>query len=296
VSDVAPIPEETDASALRRLGWWLRERFPPVVYTVLVVLYAVSANAVARGLGGDGRAAPAAAIVVWLAFLHLRIFDEHKDFAADRVNHPERVLSRGLVTLPMLARVGLIAVIGEAAIAAMLGRRALLAWAAVLGFSLAMRFEFGVGGWLRHHLVAYAITHNPIVGLLALFLYAASQAPWSDGYLWYVALVSVASLGFEIGRKTRRPDEEQPGVETYTSALGQARGRALLGAVHAGTALATIGLAWTLGAGPAGLVLAALVVLPGLATTGAKAKAAEAGASVTLLLAMLAAAILARTA
>lgn len=272
-----------------RLYGWLDERFPPVVYTVLVLLFYGSAVAVARASGGGGAAAPLAAVVVWLAFLHLRVFDEHKDFAKDVVAHPERLLSRGVVTLPLLARVGTIAIACEAALAALLGPRALLAWAAALAFSVAMRFEFGVGPWLERRLVAYAITHNPIVALLAVFLHTATGAGWSWAFVAYVAVVSAGSLGFEIGRKTRRPDEEHRGVPSYTTHLGQARARGFLAAVHAITAIAVALTLLALGVGVVPSVLvAALATSPGLATVGSRAKVVEAGASGALSCSLLA--------
>jgi hypothetical protein len=272
-----------------RLYGWLDERFPPVVYTVLVLLFYGSAVVVARASGGGGAAAPLAAVVVWLAFLHLRIFDEHKDFAKDVAAYPQRLLSRGVVTLPLLARVGVVAIACEAALAALLGPRAFVAWAAALSFSVAMRFEFGVGPWLERRLVAYAITHNPIVALLAIFLHAATGAAWSWAFVAYVAVVSAGSLGFEIGRKTRRPHEEHPGVPSYTTHLGQARARGLLAAVHAVTAAAVALTLLALGVGVAtAAIAAALATSPGLATVGSRAKVVEAGASVTLLGSLLA--------
>jgi hypothetical protein len=272
-----------------RLYGWLDERFPPVVYTVLVLLFYGSAVAVAVTSGGGGELAPLAAPVVWLSFLHLRIFDEHKDFANDVAAYPQRLLSRGVVTLPLLARVGLVAIACEAVLAGLLGPRAFVAWAAAAAFSVAMRFEFGVGPWLERHLVAYAITHNPIVALLAVFLHAATGAAWSWAFVAYVAVVSAGSLGFEIGRKTRRADEEHTGVPSYTTHLGQGRARGLLAAVHAATA---VSVALTLSALHAGFAtavfVAALAAAPGLATVGSRAKVVEAGASATLLCSLLA--------
>jgi len=80
-----------DAPWSRRLLGWLLERFPPVVYTVLVVLFHGSAVLVAHAFGGGDRLAPTAAVVVWLFFLHLRIFDEHKDYAKDVAAYPDRL-------------------------------------------------------------------------------------------------------------------------------------------------------------------------------------------------------------
>ena len=100
----------------RRLWGYVVERFPPVAYTVLVVLFSGSAFAIAGHLGGVQvpiETEIRAAVVVLLVFLHLRIMDEHKDAAGDLVAYPQRLLSRGVVTLPLLAKVGYLAVLLE---------------------------------------------------------------------------------------------------------------------------------------------------------------------------------------
>jgi 4-hydroxybenzoate polyprenyltransferase len=279
-----------DAPWPRRFLGWLRERFPPVVYTVLVVLFHGSAVLVAHAFGGGGRLAPAAAVVVWLFFLHLRIFDEHKDYEGDVAAYPDRLLSRGVVTLPLLARVGAAALLVQAVLAALLGRVALLAWVAALSFSVAMRYEFGVGRWLNRHMVLYAVTHNPVVAGLAVFLYAATSARWDWAYLWYVGVASLGSLAFEFGRKTRLPEEEHPGVPSYTTELGQGPARALLAATYLATWACASGLFYALGVADPWPVLVGLVaVFPGFLTTSGRqpAKRVELGASLVLLLCFL---------
>ena len=127
-----------DAPWPRRLGGWTRERFPPVVYTLLVVLFHAAAVLVARGLTAEGGWAPQAAVVVWLVFLHLRVFDEHKDFEKDREAYPDRLLSRGVVTLTLLARVG--AVVDQKPGAADMGELAILTWYLAMVVAAIARF------------------------------------------------------------------------------------------------------------------------------------------------------------
>ena len=273
-----------------RLLGWLDERFPPAVYTVLVLLFHGSAVTVASTLGGGGRLAPAAAVVVWLFFLHLRIFDEHKDHAQDAVAYPDRLLSRGVVTLPELARLGAAAIAAQVLLSALLGLPALLAWGAAFLFSVAMRYEFGLGAWLKDHIVAYAVTHNPVVAGLALFLHAASGARWEMAFLWYVGVASFGSLAFEIGRKVRRPEEEHPGVASYTTELGQGGARALLVGTYLLTWACLSGLLYALGLpDPWPPLLGLLAVLPGAATALGQqpAKRVELGASLVLLVSFL---------
>ncbi len=281
----------------RRLGGYLAERFPPVVYTVLVALFFGSALLFARALdpyGGGSYRAPMqpivclGAAVVWLAFLHLRLMDEHKDFEPDREAYPDRLLSRGVVTLPLLGRVLVGVVLLEAILASLLGGIALAWWGAMFLFTLAMRYEFGVGRWLSGHILVYALTHNPVVGLLAVFALAATGLAWDPRYLVYVAVVSVSSLAFEVGRKTREPGEEISGVESYSTAFGRAGAARLLQGLVLLTVVLGVLLVGLVGHGlQAGVATAVLVLSAVLAVhfsrPGQPAKRVELGSSIFLL-------------
>ncbi len=266
---------------------YLNERFPPVAYGVLVVLFFSSAALVAHALGGGESTSWIGALVVLLCFFHLRVFDEHKDAEDDVKAYPQRVLSRGLVTLKELQLLGGLAIVTQIALVLWIGPWAVWAWVGTYAFTLLMAKEFFVPGFLKPRIVLYAITHNPVVAGLALFGWACTDAAWDPAFLAYVAMVSLGSLGFEIGRKFRLPDEEIEGVESYTSALGRFRAMALLGFVEVAT-VAGLGVTlWLLGAGPwTGLALVA--ALPAvLIRPSAKAKQVELGSTLVLLLGML---------
>jgi len=271
-----------------RLWAYLLERFPPVAYTILVTLFAGSAFALV-GIFSDvlipWSVQARAALVVLLVFFHLRIMDEHKDEEGDRAAYPERLLTRGVVTLPLLARCGFVAVVLQAVLAASISLEAAVAWAAAVIFTLMMKVEFGVGSWLGRHLVVYAVTHNPIVALLAVFLWAVTGAEWDHSYGLYVVAMSLGSLAFEIGRKIRLPDEEIDGVESYSSALGRSRADWLLISTRWLTAVCVMLLAMQFeNFIIAGLsVLLAVVVHVALLWPARKAKAVEGVATVALL-------------
>jgi len=271
-----------------RLWAYLLERFPPVAYTLLVTLFAGSLFAlvgevgdVPVSLGVEIRAA----LVVLLVFFHLRIMDEHKDEAGDKASYPERLLTRGVVTLPLLARCGVIAVVLQAALSLSISLSAFAAWAGALVFTLLMKVEFGFGAWLNRHLVVYAITHNPIVGFLAIFLWAVSGAEWNGLYGVYVVAVSFGSLAFELGRKIRSSDEEIVGVESYSSVLGRKRADILLIFVRWLATASVMVLALSLD----NVVVAGLALVFALGVHGAlmwiarKAKAVEGVATLALL-------------
>ncbi len=265
------------------------ERFPPVTYTALVAVFGVAGLSVGWVTGGE-RWGLAALPVVWLFFLHLRVLDEHKDYANDVVAYPDRVLSRGVVTLSLLAKVGALAVVVQLLLSIWLGVPALMAFAGSLLFSFAMFVEFGVGRWLSKHLVLYALTHNPVMVGLAILVIVATGAPLSGVHAGFIAFSCVAMLGFEFGRKIRLPEEEHPGVPSYTSELGQGRARALLTLTHLGSAAALVWLLWSLSVPTVMIGVAALAVTaPGVATSVGRQRArrVELGASLVLLVGLL---------
>jgi len=279
-----------------RIAGYLSERFPPVVYTVLVVLFFGSAvlNAAALTAAPFSWRVLLGAPVVWLVFFHLRVFDEHKDFSLDVAAHPERLLSRGVVTLPLLARLAGLAILIEALLSVLLGWHALAAWAAALTFSLLMRLEFGIGEWLSARILLYAVTHNPIVGLLALVGFFSLGVGFTPSFLWYVAAASVASLAFELGRKIRLPEEEVAGVDSYSSVHGRDRAGLILSGIIVLAAGLTGVAIWTVSPGiglrmlSAGLVLIGALIGIVEARPGRPAKKVELGSALFLLITLLA--------
>ena len=204
---------------------YLAERFPVGPYSVLIA--AMLAGITAASCDGAGRpltfgvAQLAAFLTLLLGFFHLRVFDEHKDYDKDLVAHPDRVLSRGLITLRELRVAGGVAIALEFGLNAPFGFAALGWVTAFVLFSVAMRYEFGVGAWLNRHLVVYALTHNPIVALMMLYAASVSSGALTSGpVLGFVGVATFTSLGFEVGRKLRAPDDEKTGQDTYTAALG----------------------------------------------------------------------------
>ena len=94
----------------RNLGAYLQERFAPVNMGLFVVLFftvrGITTLACAQNRCSPPPDGPWLTVLGALAtvsfFFRLRVFDEEKDFAQDAVNHPQRVLQTGRVTLPQL--------------------------------------------------------------------------------------------------------------------------------------------------------------------------------------------------
>jgi 4-hydroxybenzoate polyprenyltransferase len=206
-----------------RFRLYLAERFPLLPFTLLIGSLTLCAQAVAQGRAGGGLALSSRSAVafatVLLVFFHLRLMDESKDYDEDKLAHPDRLVSRGIVTLPEIARVLAVVIAAEVALNAVLGGRALWAYSASLAFTLGMRFEFGAGRLLRRSALLYAITHHPIVQLLGLYVAWANGAPFT----WLsLPLFFGTGLGFEIARNTRSSEEDaaNPHERTYSKELG----------------------------------------------------------------------------
>lgn len=216
-----------------KLWAYLLERFPPGP----TLLYGGALFCAAWGLAGrlpgatpGGWSAPVlGSLVFFLALLHVRLMDEHKDDQDDRIAHPDRLLSRGVVTLRDLKGLLVVVVAAEIVLAALLGLPALLTWAALFGFTLLMLFEFGVGAWLSRHLGWYLISHQAMVLLMVLFaastrLSLPSIAPTSWLALAVLALAMIcATVTFELGRKTWNPEREHAHADSYTRVWGRPR-------------------------------------------------------------------------
>jgi len=123
-----------------------------------------------------------------------------------------------------------------------------------------------------------------VVAGLCLIIHAASGAPWRWGYLWFLAFASLATLAFEIARKTNLPYQEHVGVPSYTSELGQRGARWLLCATYLGVAVSVAGVVFALGGGPLWAIPAGLLTsAAGWATAWGSAERVELGASLVLL-------------
>jgi 4-hydroxybenzoate polyprenyltransferase len=256
---------------------WARERFPPRNAVFFAGLY-VTALAVGRAAAAPGAAAAGPVtlgwgdapgfVAVWAFFLVLRVCDEHKDFAADAVAHPGRVLQRGLVTL------GDLRALGAAAVALQLGvsvwrdgglGAAAAWWLAAAGWSALMAREFFAPAWLRRRLVAYALTHMLVMPLVVAWIsaMAAPGAPRTPAAAACAGLAFAAGLAVEVARKLRAPADERPMADSYTAALGVRRAAGLLVAALAASAVAALVLtrlvAGAAGGWPAAVVAGATV-------------------------------------
>lgn len=232
----------SDAGQVGFFARWMtyfRERFPPLEYAVALGVFSfgtLAYSAASAGLAEFPGAYPSfvAFAVAFLTFLQLRIHDEFKDYEEDCRYRPERPVPRGLVTLESLNRLMVFAAGTQFALSATLGAPLVVVLAAILAYSWLMRVEFFARAWLKNHAGAYVLSHMLIVPLVTLYVALCGATAGIDRLAWYLAFSYFNFCVFEVGRKIWAPEEERPGVETYTALWGPFRAvAAWLGAIYA---------------------------------------------------------------
>lgn len=214
----------------RRLNAYIAERFPLPNHISMVIIYFLANQFLAQVLGNPGEPLRAGwftllgMVFLFCIFFHLRVFDEHKDYSEDIVHYPDRILSRGIITLKHLKILGGIAIAVEILCAAVSGWSAVVAVGTAIFFSWILLHEFFVRDWLKAHFILYAFVHMLIMPLLTATIFSFTmqrpfwEAPW---LFWaYAAADFFAFANWEISRKIRLPEDEIDGVSSYSKEFG----------------------------------------------------------------------------
>lgn len=220
--------DNTATTTTHRLLTYTNERFPLGTHVPAAALFFFAAFLTAKGtnglpplIGWEGLAGVATFLLV---LFHLRVMDEFKDQVHDARYYPTRPVPRGVISLAELRRLGFAAVGVQIALNVAFGLPVLAAYAAVLGFSLLMLKEGFQGPRLRQNVLVYAVSHMPVVPLMAAYAYALAISPRSQfvqpSFGWFLALCFSLSLLLEVVRKVHVPNEEREGVDTYSKLLG----------------------------------------------------------------------------
>jgi 4-hydroxybenzoate polyprenyltransferase len=216
---------------MRRFGVYQRERFPLITYSVLVAVISFAGVS----LPAMSQAADAVSFHAWLTafmvtlsfFFQLRVVDEFKDYVDDSIYRPYRPVPRGVIRLGELAALASVLMLVQAVLAAWRSPRLLpillLGW----GYLALMRFEFFAPAWLKARPLLYLVSHMMIMPLIFLFISAcawlAGGAAAPPGLGGFLALGYANGVMFEVGRKIRAPQDEEPGVESYSALWGRPR-------------------------------------------------------------------------
>ena len=235
----------------RRIGAWMDERFPPANALLFFILYLACAVVARQGNDAENSGLQwldiVACLVTWSLFLLIRIFDEHKDYAIDVINHPQRVLQSGRITLTHLKMLGAIAIVVQMVfswfVAAETGA---MVWALMFIYLCLMGVEFFCGAWLEKQLLLYALTHMAIMPLIVWWLavLANPEVQFTPVLIAMMSLAFVSGFCFEITRKTRGPEEERDTVDSYTKILGLTGATWLVAALVSAMVINQIVLLW----------------------------------------------------
>jgi 4-hydroxybenzoate polyprenyltransferase len=215
---------------LRRFWIYQRERFPLIAYGVLVAAISFAGvslpGARPQQLGALSFHAWFTAFIVTLGFFfQLRVADEFKDFVDDATYRPYRPVPRGVIRLRELAMLAVVVMAVQVALTAWRSPRLLPMLLLVWGYLALMRLEFFAPAWLKAHPLVYLVSHMTIMPLIFLFISAcdwlAAGGAAPAGLGGFLALGFASGVVFEVGRKIRAPEDEEPGVETYSALWGR---------------------------------------------------------------------------
>src|SRR6056297_2423261 len=221
---------EQRSAVVPRLGSYLGERFPLIGNGLLILSFYSSNQFLAHALHDRGQpmrydlSTLYGVLVVICFFLHMRIFDDHKDYAEDAVFFPDRVLQRGVVTLGELKGLAAVAIGMQAILAATVGWAALVSWLIAFGFSILMLKEFFVRRWLKQRFLLYASVHMLIMPLLAMVVwsFATGRYGWEmPAWYWLYSMVGFfLAFNWEVSRKIRAAEDEREGLDSYSRLFG----------------------------------------------------------------------------
>lgn len=203
----------------------IKERFPLVQYGPMILVFVL-----ANGLYFSGpetfstTGILVSLVILFSAFLRLRLFDEIKDYETDHKINPTRPLARGVLTRDQVKVAILFLIVLEVILCASLGLTVFVIHALAIGYSILMFEEFFIGNILRPHLTTYAVTHTFVSVLFSLTAAFGAMAnptlPQSLSALTFFLMNWAFFNLFEFARKTFAREEERPGVDTYTSLFG----------------------------------------------------------------------------
>ena len=177
-------------------------------------------------------------IIIFMFFFQLRITDEFKDYEEDLKYRSYRPVQRGVISLKTLRKIGIVTVIVQIVFAHAINPKIIYYMALVWIYMFLMAKEFFIKKWLTKRILIYALSHVVIMVFITLVIVEATQyiVPKNIFDVFILqrykhnidfALIPLFALNYlngivlEIGRKTRKTDEEEHGVQTYSKLWGR---------------------------------------------------------------------------
>ncbi len=207
---------------------YLKERFPLSQFIPLSLFLALSASFgvqyYLRGSISSISPIVISFLALFLFFLRLRLFDEHKDAEHDKEYYSDRPIPRGLITLKEITRIIFLVIIFEITLGALAGVNSLGLFLFTFSYSLLMFKEFFIDKWLREHFTAYIFSHEILIFPLFFYLFAINGfliSMVSEKYFWYLSFfIGLQLFLLEVTRKVRAKENEIESRDTYTAQYG----------------------------------------------------------------------------
>ena len=217
-------------SLIKRYLMYFKERFPLVgafLYAgSLFYMSYFSANLFYVHLPVNFLKSAIGCIVIFLVLLHLRLFDEHKDYDRDIKAHPDRLLSKGIITLNDLKKLFIGVVLLEVMFSLYLGIDAFCVWVVIMVWSYLMYVEFFAPVYLNQRMGLYLISHQLIVPMIVIFGLAERTVMGliTIADIVFMFMLSIgaicATITYEISRKTWSSEQEHDCADSYTKTWG----------------------------------------------------------------------------
>ncbi|OHD64024.1 MAG: hypothetical protein A2176_05370 [Spirochaetes bacterium RBG_13_51_14] len=221
---------DTNIYLLKKYYLYTKERFPlPATFSYAAALYYMSyffPNIIEGHTPVDLLESIMGCLVLFMVLFQIRILDEHKDYAKDASAFPDRMLSRGTITLPDLRKLLIVLVMLQCAMALYLGAWPFVIWLAIQAYVYLMFKEFFAPEYLNKRTWFYLLSHQLLVPLALLLgisqrLSLAEAVSEHPGFLFiFLSGSMMATVNFEIARKTWSPDREREHADSYTKVWG----------------------------------------------------------------------------
>ena len=191
-------------------------------------------------------------IIIFMFFLQLRITDEFKDYEEDLKYRPYRPVQRGVISLKALGKIGIATIIIQIILAHVINPKLIYFMLLVWFYMFLMTKEFFIKNWLTERILIYALSHVVIMIFITLVIVKGTGHILESHFLEtlylslekyekniFIGLIPLFALNYlngivlEIGRKTRRADEEEYGVQTYSKLWGKKKAAVILSLLFA---------------------------------------------------------------
>ena len=179
-------------------------------------------------------------IIIFMFFFQLRITDEFKDYEEDLKYRSYRPVQRGIISLKALGKIGIATVIIQIIFAHVINPKIIYYMMLVWIYMFLMTKEFFIKNWLTERILIYALSHVVIMIFITLVIVKGTGYILQNHFLEtlylslekyekniFIGLIPLFASNYlngivlEIGRKTRKSDEEEHGVQTYSKLWGR---------------------------------------------------------------------------